>query len=239
MASWMVHLRVAQAVASQLPALYMREFIVGNIAPDSGVPNEDWSAFVPDTNISHFKSKNAKGELAVDPQRFVDKYLTPVQSAAYTPTQRAFYLGYWCHLLTDVLWVRDIVAASITADADAYHRDPSAAIWKWKKDWYDLDFLYLRDHPDFEAFAVYAQATDIENVWMDEFSRDAFALRCAYITAFYRSEDEHGVLDRDYPYLTEARMDAFVQDAAAQIISRIAAFLPDSLRDFDCNVRKD
>ena len=50
MASWMIHLRVAQAVASQLPALYMREFIVGNIAPDSGVPNEDWSAFVPDSS---------------------------------------------------------------------------------------------------------------------------------------------------------------------------------------------
>ena len=239
MASWMVHLRVAQAVATQFPSLCTREFIVGNIAPDSGVPNKDWSAFEPSTDISHFKSKNAQGERVVEPQRFVDKYLTPVQSAAYTPTQRAFYLGYWCHLLTDVLWVRDIVATSITADADAYHRDPSAAIWKWKKDWYDLDFLYLRDHPDFEAFAVYAQATDIENIWMEEFSRDAFALRCAYITAFYRSEEEHGVLDRDYPYLTKARMDAFVRDAAEQICRRMTTFLPEVHKDFAPNTPKD
>ena len=53
---------------------------------------------------------------------------------------------------------------------------------------------------------------------------DAFANRCAYITAFYHDENEHGVLDRDYPYLTRERMDAFVESAAAEIAGELSAF---------------
>ena len=116
--------------------------------------------------------------------------------------------------MTDVLWSRDIVAPSKVADAESYRVDPTATIWKWKKDWYDLDFLYLRDHPDFAAFALYRQATDFENVYMDEFSLDAFAQRCAYIVGFYSDASSRGELDRDYPYLTHERMDTFVDNAA-------------------------
>ena len=226
MASWMVHLRVAQAVLQHFPMLCRREFIVGNIAPDSGVPNEDWSAFTPSADISHFKVRGEDGHRAVSPDGFVQKYLTPNRHAAYDTRQRAFYLGYWCHLMTDVLWARDIVAPSKVADAEAYRADPTATIWKWKKDWYDLDFLYLRDHPDFAAFTIYESATDFENVYMDEFSRDAFAQRCRYITAFYRNESEHGELDRVYPYLTRERMDAFVESAAAEIGVRLMEHKP-------------
>ena len=57
MASWMVHLRIADRLLDQFPDLSPIEFIVGNIAPDSGVPNEDWSAFSPPTSVSHFKSE--------------------------------------------------------------------------------------------------------------------------------------------------------------------------------------
>ena len=42
MASWMVHLRIADILLDQLPGLRPVEFIVGNLAPDSGVPNADW-----------------------------------------------------------------------------------------------------------------------------------------------------------------------------------------------------
>ena len=56
MASWMVHLRVADLLLSRLEGITETEFIVGNIAPDSGVPNENWTAYTPSTKLSHFKS---------------------------------------------------------------------------------------------------------------------------------------------------------------------------------------
>ena len=71
MASWMVHLRIADTLLDQLTSLYPVEFIVGNIAPDSGVPNEDWSVFTPSTTISHFRTPRHK---KADPVCFAEKY---------------------------------------------------------------------------------------------------------------------------------------------------------------------
>lgn len=61
MASWMVHLRIADKLMDLISNLSYTEFVIGNIAPDSGVPNEDWSIFTPSTEISHFKTIDTDG----------------------------------------------------------------------------------------------------------------------------------------------------------------------------------
>ena len=218
MASWMVHLRIADRLLDMSPGLSPVEFIVGNVAPDSGVPNEDWSQFTPSTEISHFK---AGGEKA-NPQRFAAKYFTAVQQETYTDAQYAFYLGYLVHLLTDVLWVRDIYAPSKARFAEERARDPENFIWALKKDWYDLDYKYLRDHPGFRAFRVYLGAVGFVNAFMEEFRPDAFDNRRAYITSFYLQENDQ--LDREYPYLTEAEMDAFVENSVREIPEQLKGY---------------
>lgn len=213
MASWMVHLRIADKLLDAKPYLSPVEFIVGNVAPDSGVPNEDWSVFTPSTVVSHFKTGSRKA----DPQSFAAKYFTPEQQSGYSEQQHSFYLGYLVHLITDVLWVRDIYAPSKVRFSAEYQADPDNFIWKLKADWYDLDYKYLRDHPGFRAFRVYLGAVGFVNNYMEEFQPDAFDNRREYITSFYLQENNH--LDRDYPYLTEAEMDAFVNSSAAEILS--------------------
>ena len=54
MASWMVHLRIADKLLDQLKDIDETAFVMGNIAPDSGVPNEDWTKFTPPKTVSHF-----------------------------------------------------------------------------------------------------------------------------------------------------------------------------------------
>lgn len=211
MASWMVHLRIADRLLDQFPDLSPIEFIVGNIAPDSGVPNEDWSAFSPPTSVSHFKSEGQKA----GPQAFAAKYFTPEQRQNYDSRQFGFYLGYLTHLITDVLWSEQIVHPTLNKYAKADAPDRESFIWKIKEDWYDLDFKYLRDHPGFRAFRVYLGAVGFQNRYMEEFSEDAFDNRRQYITEFYLEKKEN--LDREYPYLTEAEMDAFVEAAARTI----------------------
>ena len=61
MASWMIHLRIADKLLDRLANIEITEFIMGNIAPDSGVPNEDWSVFTPSGDISHFKEESLDG----------------------------------------------------------------------------------------------------------------------------------------------------------------------------------
>ncbi len=214
MASWMVHLRIADRLLDKLPGLSPVEFIVGNIAPDSGVPNEDWSAFSPDTKVSHFKGADRQA----CPEAFAAKYFTPAQQANYDEKQYSFYLGYLVHLMTDVLWVRDVYVPTRERFPEQFASDPNF-LWTVKEDWYDLDYKYLRDHPGFRAFRVYLGAVGFRNDFMEEFSPDAFDNRRAYITDFYLQGKEN--LDRDYPYLTEKEMDAFVETAAGEILSML------------------
>ena len=210
MASWMVHLRIADKLLDSIPCLSPTEFIVGNIAPDSGVPNEDWSAFSPPTSVSHFKSAGKKA----DPDAFAARYFTRPQE--YNRKQYSFYLGYLTHLLTDVLWSEQIARPALDRAGKADAPDREEFIWKLKKDWYDLDFKYLRDHPEFRAFRIYREAVDFKNVYMEEFSPDAFDNRRQYITGFYLAGRED--LDREYPYLTQAEMDGFVVSSVSRIL---------------------
>ena len=210
MASWMVHLRIADKLLDSIPGLSPTEFIVGNIAPDSGVPNEDWSSFSPPTSVSHFKSAGKKA----DPEAFAAKYFTCPPE--YNREQYSFYLGYLTHLLTDVLWSEQIARPALDRAGKSDSPDREEYIWKLKKDWYDLDFKFLRDHPCFRAFWVYLGAAGFRNAFMEEFAPDAFDNRRQYITGFYLSGRDG--LDREYPYLTEGEMDAFVADSISLIL---------------------
>ena len=214
MASWMVHLRVADALLDKIDGLQETAFVVGNIAPDSGVPTPDWSAYVPDKKTSHFQiSEGGTTEKSI--AHFVSLYFTEDMRKAYSPKQYSFYLGYIVHLWTDVLWKAKIWYPSVDRYREAYESDPKDMTKKWKRDWYDLDFLFLRDHPNFRAFEIFEEAAGFENSYLDIFAKDAFDDRRKHITRFYRKKHEN--LDREYPYLTKIEMDKFVEDAVQYI----------------------
>ena len=219
MASWMVHLRVADALLDRVDGLCPVEFVVGNIAPDSGVPNEDWSAFTPGTHVSHFKRVGAKDTKDIDIGAYLEKYWSPELRHGYSREQRSFYLGYLTHLLTDVLWSKKIARPSVARYPEEAAQDRTALIRKLKRDWYDLDHKFLRDHPGFRAFEIYRNAVGLRNTYMDIFSEAAFDNRREYITGFYAQPPEG--LDREYPYLTEAEMDGFVEEAVEAILREI------------------
>ena len=50
----MIQLRVADALMDKLDGLSPREFVMGNLAPDSGIPNVNGIDYTPSSVISHF-----------------------------------------------------------------------------------------------------------------------------------------------------------------------------------------
>ena len=215
MASWMVHFRIADTLLDKVGNLSPVEFVYGNIVPDSGVPNEDWSSFTPSSDISHFKTTAQDGLKEIHIGEYTGAYLSKEQCQKYTEAQKSFYIGYLTHLLTDILWEEKIVRPSKEKFREIYDRDRNEWIWTLKKDWYDLDFLFLREHPDFRAFCLYEQAVGFRNGFLDFFAPDAFENRREYICGFYRGGREG--LDRDYPYLTKQEMDDFVVECAGYV----------------------
>ena len=216
MATWMIHLRIADKLLDAIPDLSPIEFIMGNMAPDSGIPNEDWSAFSPSTALSHYRQDKGTGKKVIDIHRYVEEFFTPELQKSYNEQQYSFYLGYYTHLLTDMLW-SDLVAWPLR------QKYPNATWDEIKEDWYDQDFRYIQTHPGFRAFRAYLGSVGFVNRYMDFFQTDAFDNRREYITSFYLQKKEN--LNREYHYLTEESANQFVDDAIGHILARLEELL--------------
>ena len=210
----MVHLRIADKLLDQLKDIDETAFVMGNIAPDSGVPNEDWTKFSPPKNVSHFN--DGKYNASININEFCSQYFNSEIIKAYNKKQFSFFLGYYVHLLSDIEWSKFVYQPLIQAHPEEAAEEEYKLVWTAKKDWYDIDFLYLKQHPDFRGFSIYGNAVNFENKFMDIFAKDAFENRRQYICWFYRN-DERGDFEREYKYLTPEQAEAFVQKTVEKI----------------------
>ena len=214
MASWMVHLRVADMLLEQNENVDEQAFVMGNIAPDSGVPNSDWTKFQPPKDVSHFSEKAQNKTIKIE--KFISRYFNDQLIKNYSQKEYSFFLGYYVHLLTDIEWAHNVYEPLLQAYPKEADEDKNKLVWTAKGDWYDLDFLYLEEHPDFRAFSIYENSVNYENIFMDIFSRDAFENRREYICNFYHSNN-HGNLHRDYKYLTPKQAEDFVKNTVKKL----------------------
>lgn len=219
MASWMIHLRVAQGIYQKLNLKNITEFVMGNIAPDSGIPTADGTGFVPDAELSHFRTVDENGIKNVHDDLFVERYFTKERRESYNEREYAFYFGYLVHLLTDKLWASKIVYGAKEKFSDLFEQDNIAFWEKIKRDWYDLDFLYLKKYPEFEAFGIYEGIKEFKNSYLDFFAEDAFVQRKKFIIEFYREGIEK-VKERE-TYISLDELDAFVEYAVEEITEAV------------------
>lgn len=223
MASWIIHLRVAQQLYQQLDIEQINTFILGNIAPDSGVPSEDGAGFIPDAAVSHFRSLDENGIKDIHEDQFIRQYFTSAHRLSYSKKEYTFFLGYLTHLLTDKIWAREIAYSAKDKLNTLFHSNRELFWQTVKKDWYDLDFMYLKSNPSFEAFRIYREIKDIKNTYVDFFSENAFAERRQFILDFY-ANGAANVVEHD-TYLSKAELDYFVNSAADEIIDSLNSTL--------------
>ena len=79
MATWITHLMVADSVLQKMPWLDRRGFCVGNIAPDCNVENEDWTAFTPSREITHWMGGDRKTGSDADRYLNEEESLQPIE----------------------------------------------------------------------------------------------------------------------------------------------------------------
>lgn len=102
MATWGAHIRIAEAILKEYSNLHETSFLVGNVGPDCGEPNEDWSEFSPPKEVSHWSDC----ENVIQANHFYKKYL---EQNIEDSLRHSFLLGYYVHLLTDIEWSKMIV----------------------------------------------------------------------------------------------------------------------------------
>jgi hypothetical protein len=189
MATWIVHLRIAENILEKVPGLLPTPFAVGNIAPDSGVPDEKWETFMPPSEVTHFKAPQACTHNSDDLGFFRECLAKPEAD----PEKSSFLWGYFCHLVTDNLWVLRIGQPTIERYQSRFDADPDF-ICEVKKDWYGLDFVYVRKHPESLFWRVF--------------------LNCDYPVNRRKDAETDEIYSRKRIYLTEVEMDRFVEEAA-------------------------
>jgi hypothetical protein len=94
-------------------------------------------------------------------------------------------------------------------------------IWEVKKDWYGLDFIYARDHPDSLFWRVFLTAKP-ESGGLDFLLPEGVCRNVEYIQQYYQRTDAEiqALYERPYIYLSEAKANRFVDESTRQI-SRI------------------
>ena len=216
MGTWICHLRIAEKMLIELPELDEVAFAFGNLAPDSGLPNADWTQFDPPKDVTHFLRPGEVNEGLIDDLRFYRQHLADLRPN-HDRTRHSFALGYFAHLLCDNLWARRIVGPSQHAYADLFARRGENGWGDLKDDWYGLDQRFVRDQRDCLFWRVFLPAPN-PPPYLPFIPEAALHQRLDYIRKFYSQPDPAWVLDRPYPYLNEATMTRFVDDATSAIL---------------------
>jgi hypothetical protein len=218
MATWITHLRLAEALLAEIPGLDEAHFAIGNVAPDSGIPDENWEHFDPPAEVTHFKPAPGSPWRCADLE-FYRGWLMGVDPQR-DPARYAFLLGYFFHLVTDNLWSVKIgrptqarFAAELAADPEFW--------WTVKRDWYGEDFVYVRSHPGGIFWRTFLSCA-YDDDYLSFLPAAAVRRNLEHIQAFYQRTDdeiEQWYLQRPGIYLSGEAIDRFVDDSAAVLLA--------------------
>jgi hypothetical protein len=222
MATWIAHLRIAENLLKYIPSLDPGQFAIGNIAPDSGIPDEKWEKFNPPPEVTHFKRSKSVHKNIADLD-FYRNYLIDVSSE--DADRFSFRLGYFFHLITDNLWTIEIGRPTSERWAEQFAADKKF-IWEVKLDWYGLDQIYVREHPDCLFWRVFLDSEPFDaaqdrpaSAELDFLPPKALPRQMKHIKSFYQRDDDDvkAMMARPMIYLSKAEMDRFVVDATERI----------------------
>lgn len=206
MATWVAHLRIADEYLKRELIPYPTEFILGSVAPDCGYGEKDsYGDFNPPPEITHWAPGGLK--IYCEYWKFANEFLKnrPRDKDYY------FYLGYYIHLLTDILWSTMMYLPTKIKYAKEYENDPEF-LRTIKIDWYDLDFKFLRDNPGFIPYKLLRDNDSVKD-YLPYYEPGQLTVQTKYIADYYADSSDR-ILDREYPFLSEENMLLFIRLAA-------------------------
>jgi len=189
MATWIFHLRVAEKIKNKLNlTVDETAFYVGSIAPDSGQMINNFT-YVPTKDVSHWKREDVSYE-----QRFEDnaefyKKFCENESDLF---RKSFYLGYYVHILTDTIYVRDIIHPYMRLKGKPFWK---ANITQIRAGWYEIDYRFITENKDFYPFSLLKKVRSFPNTYLDYFAYDDITERVKFAVELYSRATVHPDLE--------------------------------------------
>jgi hypothetical protein len=205
LATWVTHFRITEELLkSKLPVSKI-DFLVGNIGPDCGLVGEDGKP-VPAKKITHFE---VDGKINSD--AFYNQYLSNVNES--WTRELSYKLGYYIHLVTDEEWLKVLAKKKKEKVYQEILDSPDYARLV-KKDWYGLDFLYLKNHKDTIFWTDFQHISDFPE-YLDVFPQGQTLTQIRNITEFYHTSTISD--DHEFIYLTPAEVDEFIESTVEKV----------------------
>jgi hypothetical protein len=197
------------------PGLDEVTFTFGNLSPDSGVPNPDWTVFDPPKEVTHFL-RTGEGEDAIHDLVYYQQYLAGINPEDDVGLY-SFRLGYFFHLICDILWAKRVWAATQEQFKSLFDADRKNAISLVKGDWYGLDQLYVRDHPEHSFWRV-IMTNPFPPSYLPFVKDEALHHQFEYIRTFYSEQEDRWFLSIPYQYLNEKTMIRIVNESVDGVL---------------------
>lgn len=180
MATWLMHLRVAERVKEHLGEIDETAYYVGSIAPDSGRMVDNFT-YLPPKDVSHWKRDGVSYE-----QRFEDNadFFRKYGENERDIYKRSLFLGYYIHILVDTIYVRDIIHPFIEKNGKPFWR---ANIEEIRAGWYELDYRFLCENSNYYPLSVINGVREFENDYFDYFTKDDITERINFASELYKN----------------------------------------------------
>jgi hypothetical protein len=215
MGTYISHFRNVEKLLTEIKDLDEEAFLFGNLAPDSGIPNEDGSEFDPPRTITHFlQPGDTEGKIGdmVFYRRYLSAFDRNKGKRCYS-----FLLGYFLHLICDNLWSLWVVAGTLEHYAKMIQQH-GAEMWKViRQDWHDLDRKYYAEHPESEIWHLMRSMQNPPDC-LEYLPSKAMSQQIKYIENTYLAVETGRDLGREYPYLNEGTMDRFVDESTKAVL---------------------
>lgn len=221
MATWITHLMVADSVLQKLPWLDRRGFCVGNIAPDCNVENEDWTAFTPSREITHWMGGDSK--TGSDADRYLNEYVLKRIDEISSNEEYSFLLGYYSHLAADAEFQKMIRApervANVWRRIDADH-EISVRAEGMAKNWDSAKIIIPKKDRFREIYSI-------EGEYLRQNPTSGYITEILPLKEFpdYIDYLPNGAIVRKIPKMT-------VKDESLQPIDKYISITPDEVKAF-------
>lgn len=215
MGTWISHLRIAEKLFAHFPELDEVAFAFGNLSPDSGIPNTDWTEFDPPKEVTHFLRKG-EGEDAIHDIVYYEQYLLDIKPEDDIKLY-SFRLGYFFHLICDIMWAKRIWDASKIIYKHELEANRAEAIENIKNDWYGLDQLYVREKRDSLFWRVIVPSQNPPS-YLPFIKNEALHQQYDYIRKFYSVPEKDWFSSLPYHYLNESTVSRLVDESMEAVL---------------------
>lgn len=148
--------------------------MIGNLAPDCNKNDENDKGFTPPKKITHWLDDYNKANA----EAFYSEYT--INKETKDEKERAFLVGYYVHLLSDVVcWVY-IINEKLGKDIFKELKVNEQIRIEFHKDWQQHDQDYFSTHPDFSYYFL-LEKSDCIKIYLDYYNQKDFEEKVIHI----------------------------------------------------------